>query len=255
MALPISTTDMADLLELLTHNGKKGTGYFDELMRSVHTHVQAEYDSGRISPAEYAKAYVEVTNGAMSGAINYLTTAPAALYQAKLVEQQVELANVEVNIKLKELELKEKELAQADAQLEVLVAQKAKLVADAANVEQTTLNLNEQHKALVHETVSAEHKATALEYRSWAEYATTHDNLPDGAPVLGSLGVDKRVKEANIVSFKAKDMYQMVNALQSSNTAQITTLGDVSISPLSTTGDKIDNAVEAYYNLLGVTVN
>lgn len=245
---------MSDILELLTHNGKEGTGYFDEVMRSINTHIQAEFEAGRIAPAEYAKVYSEIISTGLQGAISYLTGAPEALERAALVAKQVELADAEIKIKFKELELAEKAIEKADAELELVAEQKLKLIAETANIEQTTLNLTEQGKALVWDTTSAEHRSVALEYRAWAEYATTHDMLPDGTPVKGSIGKDMATKEAQMISFKAKDMFQMVSSMQQSNTAQVTTLGDVTIAPNSTNASTIDSQVAAYYALLGITV-
>lgn len=254
MALPISKADMSDMLELLTHKGKEGTGYFDVLMRSISSQLQDEFEAQRISPAEYAQTYAELTSSALSGAISYLVQAPAALEQGNLVAAQVEIAKAELALKEKELEIREQELLQAQKQNLLIDAQIANMTADTAQKQQTTANLVEQGKALVFETVSAEQKSLAMEYRAWAEYAVTNDLMPDGTAVGGTVAKDNAVKQAQATAFKAKDLYQMINMNQSSNTAQITTLGDVSIAPTVTTGASIDNAVQAYYSLIGVTV-
>lgn len=236
---------MTSLLELLTHNGKQGTGYFDVLMRSMASHLAEERELGRISPSEYAKSYVELSAATLQGAIGYLTSAPESLQRARLAEAQVDIA-------IKELELKEQALINAQKQNDLIEWQIKKMIAEIANIEQTTSNLEEQGRALVFETVSAGHKAEALEYRVDAEYAVTHDTLPDGSPVAGSLGKDNQVKDEQITTFKAKNLYQMIQGLQSSNTAQVTTLGDVTIAPDFTIGKNIDTAIVKYFSELGV---
>lgn len=254
MSLPISKNDMTDMLELLTHKGKAGTGYFDIIMRSISSQLQGEFDAGRISPSEYATAYAELTSAALSGAISYLVQAPASLQQGKLVEAQVEIAKWDAKIREKELAIREEELAQAIKQNELLAQQLLKLQAETDNLIQTTANLLEQGKALVFETDSAKYKAKAMEYRADAEYAVTHDLLPNATQVGGTIAKDNAVKEAQATAFKAKDLYQMINMNQSSNTAQVTTLGDVTIAPTVTTKESIDSQVAAYYSLLGISI-
>ena len=254
MSLPVSKSDMSDMLELLTHKGKAGTGYFDVIMRSIASQLKAEFEASRISPSEYANLYAELTNSALSGAISYLVQAPSALQQGKLIEAQVAIAKLDADIREKELAIREQELLQAQKQNELLTAQIANMTADTAQKVQTTANLVEQGKALVHETVAAEYKAAAMEYRADAEFAVTHDLLPNGSAVGGSIAKDNAVKDAQATAFKAKDLYQLINMNNSSNTAQVTTLGDVSIAPTATTKAALDNAISKYYALIGVTI-
>lgn len=252
---------MATILELLTHNGKAGTGYFDTMMRSVTNHVVDEYESQRISANEYAKIYVETLGTTLQSAIAYILQAPKAFAELELVQTQIDIAKADLAIRQKDLELREKEILlktkeieQITKQLELIDPQKAKLVAETANIAQNTANAVEQGKALVHETTASMHKATATEYRAMAEYASTHDMLPDGQPVAGSIGKDNATKVAQSLSLKARDMYQVISGNVSSNTAQITTLSDVTIAPSYTTGANIDKAIGAYYSLIGVNV-
>lgn len=255
MSIPFGNNDMAALLELLTHNGKQGTGYFDVLMRSMATHLADEKESGRISPSEYATSYVELASVTLQGAINYLIQAPEAMQRAKLAGVQIEIANKELDLKDKELEIKKEELEQAKKQNELLEEQRRKLIAETEQIIQNTANAKEQGKALVHETKSALFKAQAMEYRAWAEHAVVKDLLPDGTPIGGSLGKDNKVKDAQATSFKARDIFQMVQSLQSSNTAQITTLQEADIAPNFTTGKALDNAVTKYFSELGIVVS
>lgn len=254
MTISINKNDMATLLELLTHNGKEGTGYFDEMMRSVTSHVVSEYESQRISANEYAKTYAEVLGVTLQSAISYILQAPKAFAELDVIRKQLEIANADLALKQKEVELKDKQMQQITKELELVDAQKAKLAAETANITQNTANMVEQSKALIHETTAAQHKATATEYRAMAEYAATHDRLPDGTLVSGSIGKDNATKEAQALSLKARDMFQVISGNVSSNTAQITTLSDTTIAPTYTTGSNIDKAINAYYSLLGVPV-
>lgn len=57
---------------LLTTREVGGTGSFDALMEGVKVHLKDEYDKNRITGAEYAKAYVALTQAAIGGAVQYL---------------------------------------------------------------------------------------------------------------------------------------------------------------------------------------
>ena len=56
----------------LTERAIGGNGMFDALMESVKVHLKEEYDKNRISGAEYTKAYIALTQSALSSSVQYL---------------------------------------------------------------------------------------------------------------------------------------------------------------------------------------
>ena len=68
MYAAIKRLDMAEF----TTGSTTGTGAFDVLMSSVRVHLKQEYEGGRITGAEYTKAYAALTTSTMSSALQFL---------------------------------------------------------------------------------------------------------------------------------------------------------------------------------------
>lgn len=83
---------MGDLTEGVTG----GSGVFDKLMTSVTAHLDRERQAGRISNADFAKSYVDFSNGALGGAIQFLLQKDQAHWQAIAAQTAAKLALVEL---------------------------------------------------------------------------------------------------------------------------------------------------------------
>ena len=68
------------------------SGYFKELMDSINAYIKKEYDSGRLSGAQYAEVYLAMMQTALQQAIQYGLQAPIA-------EAQIEVFNKEADTK------------------------------------------------------------------------------------------------------------------------------------------------------------
>lgn len=66
----------------LTSGSTSGTGTFDALMKGFKSHLMQEYEAGRITGAEYTKAYIALTQSAMQSAVQYLLGKDAAYWAA-----------------------------------------------------------------------------------------------------------------------------------------------------------------------------
>lgn len=164
-------------IEDLTTGKAGGSGVFDQLMTSVTAHLDRERQSGRITNADFAKSYVDFSNGAMAGAIQFLLSKDAAHWNAITAQTQAKLALVELTkaqVELEEakfrMQLMAYQAAGAKAQTaltkmnlatareeycaaqfrlaeilpkeaEILTAQKAQIEAQTANVTETTTKL------------------------------------------------------------------------------------------------------------------
>lgn len=124
----------------------KGTGVFDELMMAVNGNIQTQFDSGRITGAEYANVYLGGLQIAISEAMKYMlnkktiekgleaqdvniaisevqlaeNTEKWAL-QRKVLENQLEMSNVDVRYKeqnvTKDLAIRDKQIESATADI------------------------------------------------------------------------------------------------------------------------------------------
>jgi len=81
------TAAMYAVLTKLTNEdlttGVDGTGTFDVLMKSFAAHLKVEYNANRITGAEYTKAFIALTESAMSGAVQFLLGRDQAFWAAQ----------------------------------------------------------------------------------------------------------------------------------------------------------------------------
>lgn len=80
----------------LTEGQAGGSGVFDKLMTSVTAHLDRERQQGRITNNDFAKSYVDFSNGAMAAAIQFLLQRDQAQWVALAAQTQAKLALVEL---------------------------------------------------------------------------------------------------------------------------------------------------------------
>lgn len=73
-----------------------GDGTFDALMAGFSAHLKIEYEKGRITGAEYTKAFIALTEGAMANAVQYLLGRDNAFWQAVIAQAQAITARVQL---------------------------------------------------------------------------------------------------------------------------------------------------------------
>ena len=80
--------------EDLTAGVVGGSGTFDVLMGGFKAHLQEEFKANRISGAEYTKAFIALTEGAMSNSVQFLLGRDGAYWQAVIAQAQAIAARV-----------------------------------------------------------------------------------------------------------------------------------------------------------------
>lgn len=96
-----NTSDAYDVLLKLTNadlttGAINGTGAFDKLMVGVAAQLQGEYDAGRITGAEYSKAYITLTQSALATSLQFLLGKDASYWQAVQAQTQAVIARVQL---------------------------------------------------------------------------------------------------------------------------------------------------------------
>ena len=122
---------------LLTERKIDGDGAFDAVMTALKSHLKLEYDEGRITGAEYSKAYIAMLQSALQFAVQYLISRDNAYYQALGAQTQALISSINV-YKAKV------ELAIAQAQAHQNKAEYANRVLGLGAVEKQTLLTNAQ---------------------------------------------------------------------------------------------------------------
>jgi hypothetical protein len=203
---------------LLTERKVNGNGMFDQLMTAFKVHIMEEYDSGRITGAEYTKAYIALSQAALQYAVQYLLGRDQAYYGALNGLLQGYVTGINANV--------------AKVQLAIAQAQAHKNKADYAN-SVLTLGVNDSQRELVKENreqvraqtvdtrtdgsgvtgILGEHKVllqkqqTLTQEQAEQYHAQTADKRLDGANVVGKIGKEKDVYTEQINSYR-KDAAQ-----------------------------------------------
>lgn len=99
--------------EDLTTRTVDGTGTFDALMSGFAAHLKNEFELSRITGAEYTKAFIALTEGAMGNATQFLLGRETAYWQALAAQLQAQTNQVQ-------LVTARVQLATAKAQLQAL---------------------------------------------------------------------------------------------------------------------------------------
>lgn len=134
--------------------GKDGVGVFDVLMRSVNTHIQGEYSSGRISGPEYSQVYLGVVQTVLQQAIQFVLAKPRAELESDLLAAQVvtegknqSLLDQQILNAGAEFTKIESEKCLLDAQYDSAVQQALRIAAEAALLAQKKLTEQAQISA------------------------------------------------------------------------------------------------------------
>ena len=176
-------------LEDLTERRVGGDGSVDALMEFASAHLKEEFDKGRITGAEYTKAYTSIMTAAMQTGLQFLLQRDAVRWAG--ITAQIQALASKVN-----LETAKAQFIAAKATVRVTEAQYANQVIDLSikdsNYCISQYNLNSvlpQQLILTNEQTEAA-RAQTLETRT------------DGSPVRGSVGKQKDLYTQQITSYQ-----------------------------------------------------
>lgn len=189
IALPALTTAMVG-----------GTGAFDVVMSANKAHLREEYDKGRITGDQYAKAYVELSGNALSAGLQFVLSADQSRWQALLIQSQARRAEIEAVTAAVQLEIAKAQLAAAAVQADILNAQYVQTLVQTAvmkaSYEQTSAQkylLDEQLNTQIRQTVVMTHQGALVEEQVEAARAQVRDTLSTGGPIVGMIGKQKEL--------------------------------------------------------------
>ena len=231
--------------EELTTGSIEGTGTFDALMRGFKSHLREEYEKERISGGEYTKAYIALTEGAMSNAVQYLLGRDASYWSAVTAQAQAitarlnletakvqyvsvlaEMLNNKANFALTKLKLATEDINFAIAKYNLdsmLPSQKSNVDAQASytttqTIGQVTLNegyvLDNTGKGTAND-IAAYQRDSLLpqQYKllieqtqsARAQTADNRDDIPSNPAATGVLGKQKDLYTQQIASYQRND--------------------------------------------------
>lgn len=166
-----------------------GEGVFDLLMKGFKFHLEQEYKAQRITGAEYTKAYIALTESAMSNATQFLLQKDQAFWQAAVAQLQAFAALVGT------------QTAKAEYVRVLLEAQTA-----GANYALTSLKLSNEDMAFgtakynLANILPQQYKL--VQEQTEVQRAQTQDTRTDGSPIDGVLGKQRDLYDQQIDSYQ-----------------------------------------------------
>lgn len=173
----------------LTTGEVGGSGAFDALMRGFKAHLQVEFDKGRITGAEYTKAYIALTESAMAQGVQFLINRDQAYWQA--VTAQLAALTSRMTFETVKMQL-------SQAKFEALTAK--------GNYALTKLKLASESMAYCTAKYGLENMLPAqlklVQEQTEAQRAQTLGTRTDGVAVAGVLGKQVQLYTQQITSYQ-----------------------------------------------------
>lgn len=175
--------------ESLTTREVGGSGTFDALMESAHTHLKAEFKANRITGGEYTKAYIALTEACMSNAVQFLLGRDQAYWAAALAQIQAVTARVQ--------------LATAKAQYVLAKVQAATAKSEYALTKMKIATETETYcAALFNSSQLLPQQLKLVTEQTETQRANTLDTRTDGTVVTGTVGKQKDLYSQQITSYQ-----------------------------------------------------
>lgn len=189
--------------EALTTGAIDGTGAFDAIMRSLSVHLKAEYNAGRITGAEYAKAYIALTESALGNATQYLLGREQAYWDA--IGKQLQAQALQVSLVTARVQHATAKAQFQSTSYEALTNEAtyglAKLKLATEDIGYCTAKYNLDFMLPIQKTVLEKQRDLTTEQVE-AQRAQTWDTHVDGSPIVGVMGKQKDLYAQQITSYK-----------------------------------------------------
>lgn len=211
---PVVPVTVADI----TDGTVNGPGVFDVLMRGFKAHLDVEFEALRITGDDYTKAYIALTQSAMSQGVAFLLQKDQSFWQAQLI--QVQAFNARVDLEITKVRLAEVQYAASTQKANYALTKMQIANADNEyciskyNLEQllpvqlagqTTANQTATYNLsnmLPKQLENLGFQGNMLKEQTEAQRAQTLDTRLDGAAVLGVLGKQKALYTQQITSYQ-----------------------------------------------------
>lgn len=202
----------------LTNGNIEGPGVFDALMRGFKAHLQVEFEAMRITGDDYTKAYIALTESAMSQGVQFLLEKDQSFWQAQMIQVQAFTARVDLEIaKVRMAESQYAAAAQksnyalvkmqiANADNEYCISKfNLEQLLPTQQAGQVTANSTADYnlsQILPKQAANLTLQGNMLKEQTEAQRAQTLDVRLDGAAVVGVLGKQKQLYAQQITSYQ-----------------------------------------------------
>ena len=185
----------------LTEGCIDGEGTFDQIMKALKDHLTDEFEAGRITGAEYTKAYVAMMQTALQSAVQYLLGRDSAYYQALGAQAQAITMNIGAYT--------------AKVQLAIAQAQSHLNKAQYANSVLALSTTDKQIEQLCKQIILTEQQAEQA-------HAQVSDKLLDGSTsVSGYTGNQNSLLKQQVIAFKKDSIIKAAKIYADSFATQV----------------------------------
>jgi hypothetical protein len=208
------------------------------MMQGLKAQLQSEYEKGRITGAEYTKAYSALTGAVLQNAVQYLLGRDAAYWQSVNAQIAAVTARVQLEtIKYQavrariEAETAKVTLALTKAKIGTEDAQYGQLKFQNDNMLPAQLTLVQKQQGLVSEQTEGQR-------------AQTMDTRTDGTVVTGSVGSQKKLYAQQIISYQ-RDAEVKASKIFSDAWITMKTIDEGLVPPNGFTNASLDTVLTA----------
>lgn len=228
-----------------TSGATDGTGTFDVFMQGMKAQLQGEFNAGRITGAEYTKAYVALVQAAMQNAVQFLLGRDQAYWQS--VNAQIAAITARVQLEEAKYEAVRVQI-EAKTAMANLALTKAKLGTEDAQYGQISYQVNNILPATL---ANLQQQLQLLTEQTQVQRAQTLDVRTDGQIVAGSVGMQKKLYAQQITSYQ-RDAEQKVAKIYSDAWVTQKTMDDGLTAPTAFTNATVDTVMSKLQNNIGL---
>ena len=280
---------MADAVDfdLISDGCTEGDGIFDQMMRSIKSHLLEEYNAQRIRGSEYSQVYLGAMQSAMQQSIQWQLSAQTSANQAELIAEQTkqvtkqtelteeqiaqvvaqtELTKEQTNTQKEQTELVDQQGINAgleadnipkqgdniDANTDLTKTQDENVRAQTLLVQEQTVNAEKEGLILDETKTKTKNEADTIGQKYKTEQAQINDDV-DGSPVAGVIGKQKSLYSAQTEGF-TRDAEQKATKITMDAWSVMRTTNDETELPCtlnSDGGNGINKAVDVLLRGIG----
>jgi len=119
----IAYTTLSTATTVGTGNATDGAGNFDNLMKVVTLHLEAQFAAGRITGTDYATVYLGALQSTLAQAVSFTLSMNKANEEATLLEKQQNKVDAEIALLGKKGTTEDKQIAVMTQQIALFVQQ------------------------------------------------------------------------------------------------------------------------------------
>lgn len=215
-----------------------GTGTFDVMMQGVKAQLKEEFDKGRITGAEYTKAYVSLVQVVMQNSTQFLLGRDQAYWQS--VTAQTAAITARVNLELAKYQALTAQI-QAITGMAQLALTKAQIGTEDAKYGQLAFQIDSLMPA---QLLLTQGQVALVKEQAEVQHAQTLDTRTDNFPVTGLIGSQKLLYAQQITSYKRASEQAAAKMFSDAWITQ-KTIDEGVVAPNSFTNAVVDEVLQA----------